>query len=82
MYTVDSYKTTYLWKVLGVAGPWELLEPVLNAIKIPSGLSFFFFFFWSVLHSFFLNINEFFSKYILPYLSLNLNSIPILVLKF
>ena len=30
MYTVDSYKTTYVWKVLGVGGPWELLEPSLE----------------------------------------------------
>ena len=78
MYTVDSYKTTYVWKVLGVGGPWKFWNQALKAIKIPSGMSFF----WSALHSFFLNTNEFFSKTLLPYLSFILNSIPILVIKF
>ena len=78
MYTVDSYKITYVWKVLGVGGPWKLLEPSFECHQDSQWLVLFFFF-WSALHSFFLNTNEFFSKNTLSYLSL---SIPILVIKF
>ena len=43
MYTVDSYKITYVWKVLGVGGPWKLLEPSFECHQDSQGLVLFFF---------------------------------------